>query len=164
MKGLTIEREVHFTRGQRTRKVIQEGPPPEPSATPEGTIPRISRLMALAIRFDRLIKSGEITDQADLARLGNVTRARVTQIMNLLHLAPDIQEEILFLPRTLAGRDPIRERMLRPIAAVLDWRKQRRMWARFPLAAKNSMSGAAKADDRLRVFSSFSCQRRSQAL
>ena len=56
------------------------------------------------------------------------TRARVTQIMNLLQLAPDIQEEILSLPRTTQGRDPIRERMLRPIAAVLDWRKQRRMW------------------------------------
>jgi len=84
--------------------------------------------MALAIRFDHLIKSGQITDQADLARLGHVTRARVTQIMNLLNLAPDIQEELLFLPRTLQGRDPIREHVLRPIAAVLDWRKQRGMW------------------------------------
>jgi len=92
------------------------------------TVPRISRLMALAIRFDHLIKSGEITDQADLARLGHVTRARVTQIMNLLQLAPDIQEEILFLPRTIQGHDPIHERHLRPIAAILDWRKQRRMW------------------------------------
>jgi len=128
MKGLPIERNVHFTRGQRTRKVIQEGPPPEPDATPEGTVPRISRLMALAIRFDRLIKAGEITDQADLARLGNVTRARVTQIMNLLQLAPDIQEDILFLPRTFRGRDPIREIMVRPIAAEPDWRKQRRLW------------------------------------
>jgi hypothetical protein len=88
--------------------------------------------MALAIRFDQLIKSGQITDQADLARLGHVTRARVTQIMNLLNLAPDIQEEILFLPRTLQGRDPIRERHLRPIAAVLDWGKQRRMWRQLP--------------------------------
>jgi len=128
MKGLTIECDVHFTRGQRTRKVIQEGPPPKPDATPEGTVPRISRLMALAIRFDRLIKAGEITDQADLARLGNVTRARVTQIMNLLQLAPDIQETILFLPRTVQGRDPIREIMVRPIAAEPDWRKQRRLW------------------------------------
>lgn len=128
MKGLTIQCDVHFTRGQRTRKVIQEGPPPEPDATPEGTIPRISRLMALALRFDRLIKAGEITDQADLARLGNVTRARVTQIMNLLQLAPEIQEAILFLPRTVKGRDPIREIMVRPIAAEPDWRNQRRLW------------------------------------
>ena len=48
--------------------------------------------------------------------------------MNLLHLAPDIQEEILFLPRTQRGRDPVREIMVRPITGVLDWRKQQRMW------------------------------------
>ena len=128
MKGLTIQCDVHFTRGQRTRKVIHEGPPPEPDPTPMGTIPRISRLMALAIRFDRLIKAGEVVDQADLARMGNVSRARVTQIMNLLQLAPEIQEAILFLPRTVKGRDPIREIMVRPLAAEPDWRKQRRLW------------------------------------
>lgn len=48
--------------------------------------------------------------------------------MNLFLLAPDIQETILFLLRTQRGRDPIRERMIRPIAAVIDWRKQRKMW------------------------------------
>jgi hypothetical protein len=132
MQGLTIERQVHFTRGRHTRKVIEPGPPME-SSTPEGRIPRISRLMALAIRFDRLIKEGEITDQADLARLGNVTRARVTQIMNLLQLAPDIQEAILFLPRTVKGRDPIREHHIRPIAAEPDWGKQQRQWKRIAL-------------------------------
>lgn len=84
--------------------------------------------MALAIRMERLVKSGEVADYADIARLGYVTRARVTQIMNLLCLAPDIQEEILFLPLTETGRDPIREHMVRPIVTVLDWRKQRKMW------------------------------------
>ena len=128
MRKLTLKRQVHFGSGRNSRKVIKEGPPPEPKPTPTGTIPRISRLMALAIRFDRLIRAGEVADQAEIARLGQVSRARVTQIMNLLHLAPDIQEAILFLPRTHRGRDPIREIMVRPIAAVLDWRKQRRMW------------------------------------
>jgi len=75
-----------------------------------------------------LIRNGLVADQAELARLGYVTRARVTQIMNLLNLAPDIQEAVLFLPRTENGRDPISERDLRPIAAKADWRKQRRMW------------------------------------
>jgi len=89
-QGLTIQRKFHVRRGHCSRKVIKEGPPPEAPPIPTGTIPRISRLMALAIRFDRLIKSGEVTDQADIARLGHVSRARVTQIMNLLLLAPDI--------------------------------------------------------------------------
>jgi hypothetical protein len=84
--------------------------------------------MALAIRFEGLVQNGEVQDYADIARLGLVSRARMTQIMNLLNLAPDIQEEILFLPRTLKGYDPICERDLRPISAVMDWAKQRLMW------------------------------------
>jgi len=129
MKGLTIQRQVHFGQGRKRRKVLREGPSTAtPQPPPAGRVPRISKLMALAIRFDRLIKEGEITDQAELARLGQVTRARVTQIMNLLLLAPDIQEEILFLPRTRHGRDPIREIMVRPIAAIPDWRKQQTAW------------------------------------
>lgn len=148
MQGLTIQRQVHFGRGRRTRKVLREGPKPEPpQPTPVGRVPRISKLMALAIRFDRLIKDGEIADQAELARLGQVSRARMTQIMNLLQLAPDIQEAILFLPRTVNGRDPIREIMVRPIAAVPDWRKQRRLWRQLlseatvaPISAAINMS------------------------
>jgi len=70
----------------------------------------------------------KVADYADLAHLAHVSRARITQIMNLLLLAPDIQEAILFLPRTDGRGAPVRERLVRPIAAVPDWRKQRRMW------------------------------------
>ena len=84
--------------------------------------------MALAIRCEEFVRSGVVTDYAEVARLGHITRARMTQIINLLNLAPDIQEEILYLPRTTKGRDPIGERNLRPICAVMDWKKQRRLW------------------------------------
>lgn len=84
--------------------------------------------MALAIRFQRLIREGAVVDQADLARLGHVSRARVTQIMNLLQLAPDIQEMILFLPLVASGRDPITLRQLLLICSVADWRQQRMEW------------------------------------
>jgi hypothetical protein len=94
-----------------------------------GNIPRLSKLMALAIRFEGLVERGELRDYADLARLGYVTRARITQIMNLRYLAPDIQEELLFLPRTVKGRDPICETDMRPITTVPYWQRQRRMWA-----------------------------------
>ena len=87
--------------------------------------------MALTIMMDRLIRDGHVRDYAELARLAHVSRARVSQIMNLNLLAPDIQEELLFLPRVQGGRDPIREHAVRPIAATLDWRKQRRMWRRL---------------------------------
>jgi len=138
-RGLTITSAVHFRHGRGRRKVLERGEAPTATLEP-GRVPHVSRLMALALRLDRLLKDGEVADYADLARLGHVTRARVTQIMNLLNLAPDIQEELLFLPRTLKGRDPFRERHLRPIAAILDWRKQRRMWKQL-LAARQPANG-----------------------
>jgi hypothetical protein len=73
---------------------------------PQGRLPRLTRLMALAIRFDGLLRAGLVSDQAQLARLGHVSRARMTQIMNLLYVAPDIQEHILFLPAVRSGREP----------------------------------------------------------
>ncbi len=123
---ITIERKIHFQQGRRTRKELREGE--APSSTPVGRVPRVSRLMALAIRLDQLIRDGVVADQAELARLGHVTRARLTQIMNLLRLAPDLQEQILFLSATERGRDAVTEKQLRPIAAVPSWRKQRQMW------------------------------------
>jgi hypothetical protein len=93
----------------------------------DGAIPRIARLMALAIRFDRLVRAEKFRDYAELARLGWVTRARMTQIMKLLDLAPDIQEQILFLP-AMKG---LNERNLRPIVNRIDWNEQRRMFQKI---------------------------------
>lgn len=114
-----------------------------PSATrrkevsePVGRVPRVARLMALAIRFDGLLRSGAVRNQADLAAVGHVTRARVTQVMNLLHLAPEVQEAVLHLPVVSRGRDPISEGHLRPIAAMVDWDRQRVAWARLRSGTK----------------------------
>jgi hypothetical protein len=125
---ITIKRKVHFGQGRRTRKELREGG--RPPATLVGRVPRVSRLMALAIRFDQLIRDGVVADRAELARLGNVTRARLTQIMNLLSLAPDIQEELLLLPAMEQGRDTITEKVLRPIIAMECWNAQRQEWLR----------------------------------
>ncbi len=146
-RGLTITKQVSFRTARRGRKVMREGA--EGKAPDLGRVPRVSRLMALAIHMDDLIRQGEVADYAELAHLAHVTRARISQIMGLLHLAPDIQEEILSLPRSKGGRDPIREKMVRPIAAVPDWRKQRAMWTAVrsvslaPREFKTSQCGAA---------------------
>lgn len=124
---ITIEFPVQFVRKSKGQKDSHGKPDTSPIIS-EGRVPRISRLMALALRFERLVASGEVKDYAELARLGHITRARATQVMNLLCLAPNIQEELLFLPPVQSGRDPIKELMLRPIAATPDWRKQRKMW------------------------------------
>ena len=96
-----------------------------------GRLPRISRLMALAIKCQGLIERRVLRDYSELARLGRISRARATQIMHLLQLAPDIQE-CLFVP---AGhnpnRDPITERQLRCVVSVVAWEEQRKLFARL---------------------------------
>ncbi|HEY7158946.1 MAG TPA: hypothetical protein VH575_33685 [Gemmataceae bacterium] len=125
---LTVECHIEFRRLAKGRKQVQEAPAMPRPLVPPGCVPRVSRWMALALRCERLLRERYIASYAELARLGQVTHARINQIMNLLHLAPDIQEAILFLPRTQRGRDPIILRDLQPIAAVLDWQRQREMW------------------------------------
>ena len=101
-------------------------------------IPRIARLMALAIRFEGLLRNETIRNYAELARLGRVTRARMTQIMKLLYLAPDIQEQILFLP-PLKG---LNERNLRAIVSKIDWNEQRRMFQEIKDRVDNTRDSA----------------------
>jgi hypothetical protein len=125
---LTLTTKVHFGTANKGALKMRMGPSPEPSPVPAGRVPKISRLMALALRFEGLLERGEVEDYAALARLGHVSRARVTQIMNLLMLAPDLQEAILFLPPVVQGRDPVKEWQVRPIAAEMKWGRQRRMW------------------------------------
>lgn len=128
MDEVTIEFPVHFTRGAAGRKEVNVGPEPVVPAVERGCVPRVARLMALAIRFEELVRLGEVESHADLARLGQVTRARISQVMDLLCLAPDIQEELLFLPRVERERDAVCEHELRTVCAVSDWREQRRRW------------------------------------
>src|SRR5262249_38774527 len=94
-----------------------------------GNIPRISRLMALAYRFERQLRSGEAANMAELAAARGITRARMTQIMDLLLIAPDIQEQLLFLPRTTHGRDVVTLRCLSSACATPVWDEQRARWA-----------------------------------
>lgn len=124
--NLTVTCDFHITRRPNGQKRLQSGTVPD---QPCGKVPRIARLMALAIHCDELIQNGDLADQSELARFGQVTTTRTTQILTLLALAPDNQEEILYLPRTTNGRDAIKETDVRQIATVLDWRKQRRLWA-----------------------------------
>ncbi len=118
---------LDFRAGKHSRRENKSfrsnGGPPSYAAAGH-TIPRVARLMALAIRFDGLLHEETIRDYAELARLGRVTRARITQIMKLLHLAPDIQEQILFLP-LMPG---FTERTLRHIVCRIDRDEQRRMF------------------------------------
>lgn len=122
--GPTVTFPVHFRNGRDGRRRIRHGSKTVAAAVEPGRIPRISRLMALAIHFDGLIRQGVVKDYADLAKLGGVSKARISQIMALLDLCPAIQEAILLMPRTQAGRDAVTERQLRSIVREVDWSRQ----------------------------------------
>ena len=124
---ITVKRRIQITRESHGRRRVAPAKT-EPTPVAAGSIPRISRLMAVAIRLEGLLLSGEGCDVTELARLGHVTQPRMSQILNLTMLAPDIQEELLFLPRVTAGKPTIHEKMLRPITAEVDWDRQREMW------------------------------------
>src|SRR5712691_9540922 len=96
----------------------------EPVPVPVGRVPRVTRFLALAHAIDGRIRSGEIRDWAEAARLVGVTRARMTQIAKLLLLSPRIQGAILNLSNVTRGADPVSERALRAATAHVDWRRQ----------------------------------------
>jgi hypothetical protein len=132
MSDVTIEGELDVSHiGRRGLCTVRNG---------ESGVPRVARLMALALRFENLMHEGRVADYSDLARLGHVSRARLTQIMNLLLLAPDLQEEILFLLPRRRGRDPFRLARLQPIALTWNWAKQRRLWKTLCQSQKNAQN------------------------
>lgn len=101
-------------------------------SAPSG-VPRITRLLALAVKFEGLLQLGVVKDYAELARLGQVSRARVTQIMNLLSLAPDIQQQILSWAREAPGRQSVRETLVRALSSEVIWSRQREQWKRWSM-------------------------------
>jgi hypothetical protein len=106
------------------------------SAVPAAQIPRIARLLALARQIDALVQSGAIPSYAQAARLGHVSRARLSQILALSNLAPDLQEQLLFLAHPARGRAaPVLRQVLR-VAVALDWDEQRRRWRQLRRAIK----------------------------
>src|SRR6266853_5355817 len=114
---------------------------------PAENAPRITRLMALAVKFEGLIQQGVVKDYAELARLGQVSRARITQIMNLLNLAPDIQEAILFMTGEGSAEQSLRETSVRTLSAEVIWSRQREQWKKWsapPSDRQKKRVGAAR--------------------
>jgi hypothetical protein len=117
------ERRNRSTNATVEREAAVAGPP---------SAPRMSRLLALALKMEQMIQDGTVKNYSELARLGQVSAARITQVMNLLRLAPDIQEQIL------VGRTPehgLRESAVRKLSAVVLWSEQRDRWRELLAAA-----------------------------
>jgi len=112
------------------------------SARSTRRLPRVTRLLVLAHKIDGMIRSGEIRDWADAARLTGVTRARMTQIANLLLLAPDIQEMLLEVAWVQEGRDPLNEHSLRQLLAQPGWPQQQHGYKSLLQPKRPVMEGA----------------------
>lgn len=134
--GPVLECAVSFKRAAHGRKQLVAGRREAPPVG--GRVPRLSRLVALALKLSDQIRAGELRDWADVARLGHITRARASQIAMLALLAPDIIEAILHLPLVEHGRDAITERDVRPITAEPSWREQRQLWHDLKVKAASS--------------------------
>lgn len=119
--------EVRFKLRPTVREIQRSEQATEPAVTAvrkTGRYPRAAQVLALALQFQEMIDRGEVRDYADLARLGCVSRERISQIMMLVWLAPDIQQAVLRLPPS--GRAPFSEGALRRIAKKPLWEDQRR--------------------------------------
>ena len=147
--SMTIECDVHFHRPKKSRKELHAGPEPAP-AGPTGRVPRVARFMALALRLERLVRTGVVRNYAELARLGHVdARPRQPGDEPVCSWPRTSRSRLLFLPRTECGRDPVILHDLLPIAATADWRRQRRLWECFRRGgrrgARDRPAGAADA-------------------
>jgi len=125
MQSSTVEIQfrLHAPARVRGRTASSEALP-----SGNGRPPRITQVLALAIQFQDMINRGEARDYADLARLGCVTRERMSQIMELVWLAPDIQREILEFRSLSGARFPVSEVAVRKIAGLLSWQDQKVAW------------------------------------
>jgi len=112
-------------------------PPPEPVRRPA----KVARMLALAHHLQRAIERGDVSDAATVARRLGLTRARVTQLLDLCLLAPDLQEAILAL-EAVDGAEPMAERALRGVVREVGWESQRAEWER-----SRPIAGAAERGD-----------------
>ena len=129
---LVIEGTLPLGRRRRVDCLEENADRPASAASLASTrVPRLARLLALAWHIDGLVRAGTLASYAAAARLGHVSRARLSQIVSLLNLAPDLQEHVLFLQRPRRGRARLTVRQVLSVSAVLDWSEQRRRWRRL---------------------------------
>ncbi len=120
--SVSIKMKVHFAPGNHNHRVLRKGKQPKHSKSTR--LPRVTRLMALALRYERLLEQGLVKNHQELADLAGVERSQISTILRFRLLAPDIQEWLLNLPETEKSKDPIGMIELRSISATPSWEKQ----------------------------------------
>ena len=130
-----IQAKFQTSTVERGQQRVTAPKKPRPARQPR--TPHITKLMALAIRLEELLATGQVKDQAEIASTAGITHAGVTQIMNLNNLAPSTQADILNFPQSELETPQIIEREIGQIAKVFDWTSQKRHWeAKLRLKSK----------------------------
>lgn len=96
-------------------------------------LPKSTKLLVLAYQIEQAIDEGRAKDYVDVAQRLGVTRARITQVMNLLLLAPEIQATILVEPHRVHR---LSEHQLRLITEEPEWKRQTDMFRELLDTAK----------------------------
>ena len=114
---------LHRVQRRHGKRFVAKAPP-GPVRRPA----RVAVMLALAHKIDAAIGDGHLRDQAEVARRLGFTRARLSHLLNLRLLAPDVQEQVLAL-EAVDGVEPLTERSLRMVSQVPSWMDQRQRWA-----------------------------------
>jgi len=116
---------ANVTRRTPVERIVSAIPPlrgdPKPPKEPKP--PRVAELLKKAIEWQALLDAGKVASQVEIASSEGITCARVSQVLGMLRLAPEIQERVLTLPASVR-RTAITERLLRPITGITDHRDQ----------------------------------------
>jgi hypothetical protein len=110
--------EVQKSSDPNAAAPLPEVAPLKPAPQPSAGTSRVARMLALGYRIEQMIDHGGLKDYAAAASRLGVTRARLTQVMGLLGLAPQLQEQILL------GKLRIAERQLRGVLRTPVWSQQ----------------------------------------
>lgn len=124
------------------RVEFSRNPAPPPPVVPRSRPAEVACMLALAHHLEEAIEQGKFRNRIDVARRLGIVDSRVTQILSLCHLAPDIQEDVLFFEVT-RGADLFSETELRKVARLLDWDEQCRAYARLRPGVGEPSSGDA---------------------
>jgi hypothetical protein len=138
--GTTRRVSIRLKDGTRSEYTLTDPNRPGirgPRIQSTGRVPRLSRLMALAIKMEGRLRSGSVRSYQELIEQGQISGARLSQILRLADLAPAIQEEILFLPKTRVGTDPVTEKAIRKVSRVIDFDEQLRQFRALMDSARN---------------------------
>jgi len=118
-------RPIRFNSKEDLQKAYLSARSSVPSLPGEAGTPPVVAHFSTALKWQRLLDSGRFKSRNAIARSEGISRARVTQLLSLLNLAPQIREYITSMPETSKnGRRLITEHIVRPITSIKDQREQ----------------------------------------